>query len=198
MTTPAVTSLASAIWPAQDKVLIRNIALAVAATALLAISAKIKVPFWPVPMTMQLFVVLAIGLAFGCKLAIGTLLLYMAEGAIGLPVFADTPEKGIGLAYMVGPTGGYILGFLLAAGVTGWLADKGWDRSIIKGFTACLIGVALIYIPGLLWLGGIVGWDKPVLAWGFTPFILGDLVKAVLAALTIPAGWSLLSRNSRS
>ncbi len=195
MTTPAATSLADAIWPAHDKTLIRNIVLAVAATVLLAVSAKIKVPFWPVPMTMQLFVVLAIGLAFGCKLAVGTLLLYMAEGAVGLPVFAGTPEKGIGLAYMMGPTGGYILGFLFAAGATGWLAEKGWDRSVVKGFVACLIGIALIYLPGLLWLGSIVGWDKPVLAWGFTPFILGDLVKASLAALAIPAGWSLLGKN---
>jgi len=196
MTTPVATSLAAAIWPAQDKALIRNIVLAAAATVLLAVSAKIKVPFWPVPMTMQLFVVLTIGLAFGCKLAVGTLLLYMAEGAVGLPVFAGTPGKGIGLAYMLGPTGGYILGFLLAAGVIGWLADKGWDRSIIKGFAACLIGIALIYIPGLLWLGGIVGWDKPLLAWGFSPFILGDLVKAGLAASAMAAGWTLLGRSS--
>ena len=189
-------TLASAVWPAESQNRLRNVVLAVVATILLAISAKVKVPFWPVPMTMQLFVVLAIGLAFGCKLAIGTLLLYMAEGAVGLPVFAGTPEKGIGMAYMIGPTGGYILGFLLAAGIVGWFADRGWDRSIVKSLVACLIGIALIYIPGLLWLGAIVGWDKPVLAWGFTPFIAGDLLKAGLAALAIPAAWRFATNRS--
>lgn len=194
MSTPNVT-LAARLWPATGSLVLRNILLVVIGTALLWASAKIKVPFYPVPMTMQPFVVFAIGLALGWRPAAATVVLYLIEGAAGLPVFAGTPEKGIGLAYMAGPTGGYLLGFLLAAGAIGWLADRGWDRSIGKAFAACLIGVALIHIPGLLWLGTLIGWDKPVLALGFTPFILGDLVKALLAALAIPSAWRLVARR---
>lgn len=187
-------SLAARLWPANGSLVLRNVLLVVIGTALLWASAKIKVPFYPVPMTMQPFVVFAIGLAFGSRLAIATVLLYLMQGSIGLPVFAGTPEKGIGLAYMAGPTGGYLVGFLLAAGAVGALADRGWDRSMLKAFAACLIGVALIHIPGLLWLGTLIGWDKPVLALGFTPFILGDLAKALLAALAVPSVWRLLNR----
>lgn len=189
--------LAARLWPWGGSVVLRNALLAVLGTVLLWASAKYQVPFYPVPMTMQPFVVFAIGLAFGSRLAVATLVLYLLEGAAGLPVFAGTPEKGIGLAYLAGPTGGYLFGFVLAAGAVGALADRGWDRSVWKALAACLIGVALIHIPGLLWLGTLIGWDKPVLALGFTPFILGDLVKALLAALAVPAAWALLSRNGR-
>jgi biotin transport system substrate-specific component len=185
-------TLAARLWPASGNAVLRNVLLVVGGTLLLWLSAKIKVPFYPVPMTMQPFLVFAIGLAFGSRLAVATVLLYLIQGAVGLPVFAGTPEKGIGLAYMAGPTGGYLVGFLLAAGAVGWLADRGFDRSMPKAFAACLLGVALIHIPGLLWLGTVIGWDKPVLALGFTPFILGDLVKALLAALAVPAAWRLL------
>ena len=167
------------------------------ATILLAISAKIAVPFFPVPMTMQTLVVVGLGLALGSRMAMMAVGLYLIEGALGLPVFSGTPEKGIGVAYMMGPTGGFLLGFLFAAGLTGWLAERGWDRNVFFAFLAALAGAAIIYVPGLLWLGGLIGWDKPVLEFGLYPFILGDIFKAALAALIFPAAWSFLrSRDS--
>ena len=110
------------------------------------------------------------------------------------PVFAGTPEKGIGLAYMMGPTGGYLLGFIMAATLCGWLAERGWDRRVSSTIAALLLGNAVIYLPGLLWLGTLLGWDKPVLEWGLYPFILGDLLKLGLAAAALPFAWKLLRR----
>ena len=173
---------------------VRLVILALAGTALLTISAKIQVPFFPVPMTMQTLVVLTIGMAFGWRLGAATVLLYLAEGAMGLPVFAGTPEKGIGLAYMLGGTGGYLIGFVLAAAVVGRLAELGWDRNILTTALAMLIGNVLIYIPGLLWLGSLFGWDKPILEWGLTPFLLGDLTKLILAAALLPLAWKLVQK----
>ena len=146
----------------------------------------------PVPMTLQTLVILVIGMAAGWRLGGLTVLLYLAEGAVGLPVFAGTPERGIGLAYMVGTTGGYLLGFLLATLVIGLLAEAGWDRSVPLAAAAMLIGNVVIYVPGLLWLGSVAGWDNPILQWGLTPFIVGDLVKLAIAALLMPAAWRLV------
>lgn len=190
------STLAEVLWPSETASrLLRNVILAVGGTALLALSAKIQVPFYPVPMTMQTFVVLAIGMAYGWRLGGATLLLYMAEGAAGLPVFAGTPEKGIGLAYMLGGTGGYLIGFVMAAALCGWLAERGWDRRLLTTATAMLIGNIVIYLPGLLWLGTLFGWDKPLLEWGLTPFLLGDLTKLALAAIVLPAAWKLVGRR---
>jgi biotin transport system substrate-specific component len=192
-------TLASTLWPAgKVNAMLRSMALAVAGTALLTVAAKIQVPFYPVPMTLQTFVVLALGMAYGWRLGATTLLLYMAEGALGLPVFAGTPEKGIGLAYMLGGTGGYLAGFVVAAAACGWLAERGWDRSVVRTAAAMAIGNAIIYVPGLLWLGGLVGWDKPILAWGLTPFLLGDLTKLALAAAVLPLAWRWLGRPGRA
>jgi biotin transport system substrate-specific component len=192
-------TLLAALWPVGEKGRpLRLAVLAVAGTALLALSAKLKVPFYPVPMTMQTFAVLVIGMAYGWRLAAATLALYLAEGAAGLPVFAGTPEKGIGVAYMLGPTGGYLLGYVLAAALVGWLAERGWDRGIGFAALAMLAGNAVIYVPGLLWLGAVVGWDKPVLAWGLAPFLWGDLAKLALAALALPLAWKLVGRRSRA
>ena len=162
-----------------------TLGFAIAGSLLLWASAKVKVPFWPVPMTMQPFVVLALGLALGWRRAGLAVALYLAEGAVGLPVFTDTPQRGIGLAYMVGPTGGYLAGFLVAAVAVGWLKDRGFTRSIGLAFAACLAGVALIYLPGVAWLASFVGVEKAI-TFGVTPFILGDVLKALLAALAIP------------
>jgi biotin transport system substrate-specific component len=163
--------------------------LALAGSILLTISAKIQVPFYPVPMTMQTFVVLSLGMAYGWRLGAATVLFYLAQGAMGLPVFVGTPEKGIGLAYMAGSTGGYLLGFVAAAALVGWLAERGWDRNIGTTALAMLLGNIVIYLPGLLWLGTLFGWDKPILAWGLTPFVLGDLTKLALAAVLMPMAW---------
>ncbi len=192
MTTQSIPfpTLADTLWEKQG--LMRPLILAIAGAALLTLSARLKIPFYPVPMTMQTFVVLGLGMIYGWKLGASTVILYLALGAFGLPVFAGTPEKGLGLAYMAGPTGGYLLGFALAVIATGYLAEKGWDRKISGTFLAMLVGNVIIYIPGLTWLGQVVGWDKPILAWGMTPFLFGDLAKIVLAMIILPMAWKRL------
>jgi biotin transport system substrate-specific component len=188
-------TLIQTLWPA-DNALVRNIILAVVGSIALWASAKIQIPFYPIPITMQTFVVLVIGMTFGWKLGGATLLLYLAEGAMGLPVLAGTPEKGIGIAYMVGPTGGYLLGMLVAAVVVGWLAENGWDRRVVTTALSMLIGTAIIYAFGLAWLGAVLGWDKPILSFGLIPFIPGDIAKLVLAAMVLPTAWKLLGKKS--
>ena len=155
------------------------------------VSAQIQVPMYPVPMTMQPFAVLAIGAAYGARLGAATLLLYMAEGALGLPVFAGM--KG-GAAMLVGPTAGYIVGFVLAAGAVGWLAERRWDRNVLSTIAAMTIGMALIYIPGVGWLAGLIGTEKAIAA-GMVPFLVGDAVKIALAALALPGAWWLIGRG---
>ncbi len=193
-------TLAAALWPSQGKLaqmngLLRASLLAVVGSLFLWACAKIQVPFYPVPVTMGTFGVLAIGMAFGWRLGAATVILYLAEGAMGLPVFAGTPEKGIGLAYMAGPTGGYLVGYVLAAAACGWLAERGWDRSVITAALAMLVGNVILYVPGLLWLGVLFGWDKPILEWGLIPFIPGDLLKLALVAASLPLAWKLLAKR---
>lgn len=175
--------------------LVRNATAVVAASVLLTLSAKLQIPFWPVPLTLQTMVVLCLGMVLGPRLGALAVIAYLAQGAAGLPVFAGTPEKGIGLAYMLGTTGGYLAGFVVAAFVTGLLARRAWDRSVVGTVAAMLVGNAVIYACGLLWLGNVVGWDKPVLAWGMTPFLLGDLAKIVVAAALLPTLWRLFGRG---
>lgn len=192
-------TLADRVWPASLEMnamarALRGTALAVAGSLLIWLSAKIQVPFYPVPMTMGTLAVLAIGMAYGWRLGVATILLYLAEGAMGLPVFAGTPEKGIGFAYMLGGTGGYLVGYILAAASVGWLAERGWDKNVLRTALAMLVGNVLIYLPGLLWLGTLFGWDKPILEWGLFPFVLGDLAKLGLAAALMPFAWKMLGR----
>ena len=187
-------TLIDTLWPAAAMKPLRLAVLTIAGAALLTIAAKIQVPFYPVPMTMTTFAVLVIGMAYGWRLGAATVILYLAQGAAGLPVFAGTPEKGIGLAYLAGPTGGYLLGYAVAAAACGWLAERGWDRNVILTAIAMLVGNVLLYVPGLLWLGVLFGWDKPILEWGLTPFVLGDLTKLALAAAVLPLAWKLLRR----
>ena len=154
--------------------------LAVAGSALIAICARIQVPMWPVPMTMQTFAVLLIGLAYGSRLGAATVALYLFEGAAGLPVFAI----GAGLAYFAGPTAGYLFGFVAAAAFVGWLADRGWGRPAGRAFVAMLGGSAVIYLFGVGWLAAFVGTEK-ALALGAVPFLPGDVLKAALAAAAL-------------
>ena len=170
----------------------RQITLAIVGSLLIALTSKIQIPFYPVPMTLQTLMVLTIGMAYGWRLAVATLVLYLLEGAVGFPVFSGTPEKGIGFSYMLGGTGGYLIGYVFAAGCCGWLAERGWGRNPLTTATAMLIGNVLIYVPGLLWLGSLYGWGKPILAWGFTPFVLGDLIKIALASCLMPVIWRCL------
>lgn len=167
----------------------------VVGSVLLTLSARFEIPFWPVPLTLQTLVVLCLGMALGSRLGAAAVAAYLLQGAVGLPVFAGTPEKGIGIAYMVGPTGGYLMGFLVAAFVVGWLAERRWDRSVAGTVGAMLIGNALIYAFGLAWLGQVVGWDKPILDFGLKPFVLGDLAKIVIAAALLPSLWRLVGKR---
>lgn len=195
-TVTAHPTLIDAAWKSESgSKWMRYAVFAVLGTVALTISAKIKIPFFPVEMTMQTFVVLAMSMAFGARLAGATILLYLAEGALGLPVFTGTPEKGIGLAYMAGPTGGYLVGFLLAAITVGYLAERGWDRNIVTTAAAMLIGNVIIYVPGLLYLGTLLGWDKPILEWGLTPFLYADALKLALAAAVMPLAWKLVAKR---
>jgi len=167
--------------------------LAVLGTLLLTLSAKTKVVFGPVDMSLQTLAVILIAAAFGMRLGVATLLLYLAEGAAGLPVFQSTPEKGIGIAYMLGTTGGYLAGFVVMAAIVGWAADRGWDRSVVKFFGAVVLADAIMLLMGFGWLASLIGADK---AWqfGVVPFIVPDLIKAALAAALVPAIWSLFKR----
>lgn len=187
-------TLAAAIWPAASETglrAMRAVLLALVGSLLVAVSAQFQVPMVPVPMTMQSFAVLVIGAAYGARLGAATLLLYMAEGALGLPVFAGM--KG-GATHLVGPTGGYIVGFVLAAGAVGWLAERGWDRSVVRTTAAMLIGKVFIFVPGVLWLGSVIGMDKAI-AGGFVPFIPGIFLKVALAVAVLPGAWALLGRR---
>lgn len=168
--------------------------LAIAGTLLLVLSAKTKVMLGPVDISMQTLAVLLIAAAFGMRLGVATLLLYMAEGALGLPVFQSTPEKGIGIAYMLGSTGGYLAGFVVMAAIVGWAADRGWDRHPIKLFNAMLVAEIVMMAMGFAWLALLIGPEK---SWqfGVVPFIVGDLIKVALAASLVPAVWSLLKRS---
>jgi len=174
---------------------VRNVVVVLIGTAFLALSAKISVPFFPVPMTLQTLVVLSIGMLLGPRLGALTIIAYLAQGAMGLPVFQGTPEKGIGLAYMMGPTGGYLIGFVVAAFVVGLLAQRHWDRSPLSTIAAMVIGNAVIYACGLVWLGSVLGWDKPILAWGMQPFLVGDFVKILIAAAVLPLLWKREKRH---
>ena len=188
-------TLLEALWPrAGGAAYGRNAALAVIATLALALSAKLQIPFWPVPLTMQTLVVLLVGTAFGWKLGAATVLLYLAEGAIGLPVFAGTPARGIGLAYMAGPTGGYLVGFVAGAALCGWLAERGWDRSAWRTAVAMMLGHLLILALGWAWLARLIGPHKAYAA-GVAPFYVATVVKTVLAVALLPLVWRVLSRR---
>ena len=185
------STLAATFWPNPSTILsLRTMLLALAGSALLTISAKIQIPFWPVPMTMQTFAVLVIGITYGSRLGAATIVLYLAEGAAGLPVFAG----GGGIAYLLGPTGGYLFGFVIAAALVGWLAEHSWDRKMSTTAFAMLLGNLVIYASGLLWLGAIIGYEK-VLSVGLWPFLPGDALKLVLAAAILPTAWRLIREN---
>jgi len=149
-------------------------------TMALTLSAKLKIPFYPVPMTMQTFVVIFLGLAFGYKLGLATVGVYLLEGIIGIPVFSNSPEKGVGLVYFTGPTMGYLIGFLFAVFFAGYLNLK---NNIIIVFSKLIFSVSAIYLFGALWLGTLIGWDKPILELGVTPFLLAELFKISLLTL---------------
>jgi biotin transport system substrate-specific component len=146
----------------------------------LTVSAKLKIPFYPVPMTMQTFVVLFLGISFGYKIGLATVSFYLLEGIIGIPVFANSPEKGVGLVYFTGPTMGYLIGFLVATFLVGYMNLK---TNIFLIFIKLILSVSTIYIFGVLWLGNLIGWDKPIIQLGVTPFLLAELFKILILTI---------------
>ena len=162
--------------------LLKYVFLALIGSITLAISSKIKIPFYPVPMTMQTLVVLIIGIGFGWKLGLATISLYLFEGIIGLPVFSGSPEKGVGLIYFTGPTMGYLLGFLVAVYISGKFI---YDNNLVKNFFKLLIATSFIYILGMAWLGSLIGWEKPIFQLGAQPFLLAELLKILIATFSI-------------
>tara|TARA_B100000963_G_C22279461_1_gene516440 strand:- start:69 stop:620 length:552 start_codon:yes stop_codon:yes gene_type:complete len=162
--------------------LLKYVFLALLGSIILAVSSKIKIPFYPVPMTMQTLIVLVIGIGYGWKLGLATISLYLFEGIIGLPVFSGTPEKGLGIIYFTGPTMGYLLGFLIAVYISGKFI---YDNNLIKNFLKLLLATSFIYILGLIWLGSLIGWDKPIFKLGAQPFLLAELFKILIATLAI-------------
>ncbi len=165
----------------QSKV-VKYVFIALIGSIALAVSSKIKIPFYPVPMTMQTLVVLIIGIGFGWKLGLATVSLYLFEGIIGLPVFSGTPEKGVGLIYFTGPTMGYLLGFLVAVYISGKFI---YNDNLLKNFFKILLATSFIYILGLTWLGNLIGWDKPIFQLGAQPFLLAELFKILIATFAI-------------
>jgi biotin transport system substrate-specific component len=178
--------LVDAAWPRKGR---RRLAfLVVVGSVLIALLAQLEIPLQPVPITGQTFGVLLVGALLGSRLGAVTVLTYLAWGAIGLPVFAGGNS---GLARLVGPTGGYLVGFLGAAFLVGRLSERGWDRRVLTTAVAMLLGTILIYLPGIAWLSRFVGWDR-VLELGLAPFVIGDLLKVALAALALPIAWTLV------
>ena len=162
--------------------LLKYIFIALMGSIILAISSKIKIPFYPVPMTMQTLIVLLIGVTFGWRLGLATVSLYLLEGIIGLPVFSGTPEKGIGLIYFTGPTMGYLIGFLVTVYISGKFI---YDNNLVKNFLKLLFATSFIYILGMVWLGSLIGWDKPIFELGAKPFLLAELFKILVALFAI-------------
>jgi biotin transport system substrate-specific component len=196
-TSAAPGTLAHLLWPVtgdRRSGLIRQVVLALLGTALLTLSAKVQVPFWPVPMTMQTMVVLMLGAAYGWKLGSATVILYLVQGAMGLPVFAGTPDKGLGLPYMMGPTGGYLLGFVVAAAVTGFLVERGFGRGFLRLFGTMAIGHVLILGLGFAWLATIIGADKAWIA-GVAPFYAATLFKNALGTALVVKATDYMNRR---
>ena len=196
----ARTALAPAMLSERAGRTLQEVLLVLVGTAILALSAKFKVPFYPVPMTLQTLAVMLIAATYGMRLGVTTMLAYLAEGALGLPVFANTPPMVASLGYLLGPTGGFLIAYPIAALIIGYAADRGWDRSVPKLFAALVAGEVVIFGLGFAWLawfaqlsqrgiglGGAAAFTK-----GIAPFLLADALKIVLAALIVPACWSLM------
>ncbi|MCB0154061.1 MAG: biotin transporter BioY [Anaerolineae bacterium] len=183
--------LAEAVWPRPS--IARDVALVVGGSLLLALIAQIQIPLYPVPITGATFGVLLIGALLGSRRGALAMLTYLGWGALGLPVFANAAS---GVATFFGPTAGYLVGYVPAAFLVGWLCERGWDRSLWLAAVAMLLGNIVIYACGIYWLAGLVGWDR-VLPLGLYPFIPGDILKIALAAWALPTGWKWINRSGR-
>tara|TARA_Y100001936_G_scaffold92289_1_gene90830 strand:+ start:1012 stop:1560 length:549 start_codon:yes stop_codon:yes gene_type:complete len=168
------------IVKSQNTKILKYLLIVFFGSILLTISAKIKIPFYPVPMTMQTFVVLFLGMSFGYKIGLATVSLYLIEGIFGLPVFSNSPEKGVGISYFTGPTMGYLIGFLFATFLAGYFNFK---INFFYTFIKLVISVSVIYVFGVIWLGGLIGWDKPIMQLGVIPFLLAELFKILILTI---------------
>jgi biotin transport system substrate-specific component len=196
-------ALAPALFSERTSRTFQEVLLVLLGTALMAISAKVKVPFYPVPMTLQTLAVLLIAATYGRRLGVTTMLAYLGEGMLGLPVFTNTPPMIASAAYFLGPTGGFLVAYPIAALIIGYAADRGWDRSVPRLLAAIIAGEVVIFGLGFAWLAwfahlssGATGLGSATaFAKGVAPFILADALKSVLAALLVPAGWALFDRR---
>jgi biotin transport system substrate-specific component len=184
------TTLAAALWTRTATSRLHQVLLVVLGTVLLAISAQIQVPFWPVPMTMQTFMVLIIGATYGARLGAATMIAYIIEGAVGLPVFA---QFSAGAHVLVGPTAGYLAGFVAAAALTGYLAERGFGRDLATALVSFAAGTVVIFALGLAWLASLIGVEGAI-THGLMPFILSEPTKVALATLLLPTCWKLVRR----
>jgi len=178
----------AAVTPTQRA--LQAVVMALVGSMLLAASAKVQIPFWPVPLTMQTFVVMVLGLSYGPRMGVATVALYLLEGALGMPVFAH----GAGLAYLTGPTAGYLLGFLPATLLMGHLADRGWQRGVVRAMAAALAGDAVMFACGVSWLAVLIGPSQAISS-GFLPFLPGDLLKIIVAGLAVTGATHLAERR---
>jgi biotin transport system substrate-specific component len=186
------TTLADVLSPRQQRSWLLDAVLVVLFSAFVALTAQVEIPLWPVPLTLQTLAVLFTGAVLGSRRGALALLLYLTEGALGLPVFAGGAS---GVGYMLGPTGGYLVGFVVAAGVVGRLAQRGWDRRLVWAAVAMVIGNVIIYACGVAWLAVFLGDLWGALVKGMLLFVVGDLIKIAVAALTLPGGWKLARRR---
>jgi biotin transport system substrate-specific component len=189
----AHATLLDRVWPESGNRALRAAALVVLGSILLAASAKAAVPMWPVPMTMQTFVVLLIGMTYGLRLGAATVAAYLLEGALGLSVFAGTPPAVASLAYMAGPTGGFLAGFVVAVAAMGWLVERGWGRGLARPLAVLALGTILPFVTGVAWLACLIGFERAI-AGGLTPFLLGAAVKLALAFAVVRACESVVPR----
>jgi biotin transport system substrate-specific component len=186
------TTLADVLSPRQQRSWLLDAVLVVFFSGFVALTAQVEIPLWPVPLTLQTLGVLFTGAVLGSRRGALALLLYLTEGALGLPVFAGGAS---GVGYMLGPTGGYLVGFVVAAGVVGWLAQRGWDRRLVWAAVAMVIGNVMIYVCGVAWLAVFLGDLWGAVVKGVLLFVVGDLIKIAVAALTLPGGWKLARRR---
>ncbi|WP_322892675.1 MULTISPECIES: biotin transporter BioY [unclassified Yoonia] len=187
--------LTEAFGPSSGTALrVKQALMVVLGIIVLAVMAKIKVPVpgSPVAISMGTFAVLTVAAAYGPRLGLATMLGWMIVGMLGFDVFQSSSAEAYGISYMMGSTGGYLVGYVLATLALGYAARAGWDRSVVMMALAMLIGNVLIYVPGVAWLGVLYGFDQPIFAWGLTPFLLGDALKLGLAALLVPGLWKLI------
>ncbi len=182
------------LWPNEGNRALRAVVLVALGSLLLVASAKVSVPMIPVPMTMQTFVVLLIGMTYGLRLGVATVAAYLIEGAVGLPVFTNTPPQVASLAYFAGPTGGYLAGFVAAVAAMGWLVERGWNRGTVRRLAALTIGTVIPLAAGVLWLGTLIGFER-ALAVGLMPFLAGAVVKQALAYAVVAAAEGALARR---